>query len=73
MNGKDVRVRQRGHRAALLFESRHSRRIGRQPLRQDLDGHLAFEPRVAGQVDLAHAAGAKAGVDFVGTEAGAGG
>ena len=40
---------------------------------QDLDRHLAAEPRVRGPVDLAHAAAAEAASDFVRTEPRAGG
>ena len=36
---------------------------------QDLDRDDAIEPRVAGLVDLAHAAGAEGGEDFVRAEA----
>ena len=43
-----------------------------QVLGQHLDRHVAAEPRVLGAVDLAHAARAERGDDFVGTEAGAG-
>jgi hypothetical protein len=37
----------------------------RQLGREDLDGDLATEPRVAGAVDLAHSAGAERRQDFV--------
>ena len=40
--------------------------------RQDLDRDRAIEPRVAGPVDLAHAAGAEGRDDFVRAETGAG-
>ena len=38
---------------------------------QELQRHVATEPRVAGAVDLAHAAGAQQAGDLVGAEAGA--
>ena len=41
--------------------------------RQHLDRDLASEPRVAGAIHLAHAAGAERGDDLVGAEAGTGG
>jgi hypothetical protein len=31
----------------------------RDAVGQDLDGHLAVQPRVAGAIDLAHASGAR--------------
>ena len=40
--------------------------------RQNLDGDLAFELRVRRAVDLAHAAGADGGDDFIGAETRAG-
>ena len=42
--------------------------LGRQVLGQHLDRHLAAEPRVAGPVDLAHAARAERPDDLVGSE-----
>ena len=46
--------------------------IGRDGRRQDLDGDLALQPRVGGPIDLAHAALAEQGSDFVDAETGAG-
>jgi hypothetical protein len=46
-------------------------RLG-QVRRQHLHGHIAAQARVAGAVDLAHAAGAERGDDLVRTEHGAG-
>ena len=40
--------------------------------RQDFDRDVAFEPRVAGLVDLAHAARAEERIDAIGPEDGAG-
>ena len=48
-------------------------RIRGQRLRQDLDRHLAREPRVPRPVDLPHPARAERRDDLVGTEARAGG
>src|SRR4030095_12768164 len=47
-------------------------RIGREGFRQDLDRDGAIQTSVAGFVDLAHAAGADGGLDFVRAEARAG-
>ena len=41
-------------------------------LGQDLDGDVAIEPRVAGAIDLAHAACPQGGEDLVRAEADAG-
>ena len=41
---------------SLLLETAHSVRIKRKRLRQDLDRHFTFETRIAGTIDLAHAA-----------------
>ena len=59
-------------RHAFLLEPRHRRVIGREVMRQDLDGNVASEPGIARPMHLPHAAAAEAGKDFVGTEAGAG-
>ena len=42
VNVRDVRMVQRGERAGLALESREAVRIGREELRQDLDGDVAF-------------------------------
>ena len=47
----------RGER--LLFKTPHTLSIKRKSLRQDLDRYFAFETRVPGAVDLAHAARAQ--------------
>jgi len=47
--------------------ARRQRAAG-QLRRQYLDRHVALEARVAGAVDLAHAAGAEHGHDLVGPE-----
>ena len=69
----DVRMRELGDRPRLAFEAL-ARLLGiRQSGRQDLDRHLAAEPRVPRPVDLSHPARAERRKDLVGTEAGAGG
>ena len=52
----------------FLLEAAQPVGIARESLRQDLDGHLAFEARVAGAVDLAHAARAQQRDNFVRSE-----
>ncbi len=66
VDGGDVRMVQRRGRAGFLLEARQPLGIRRELLRQDLDRDLAAEPRVAGQPDLAHAAGAELLLDLVG-------
>ena len=60
---------------ARASRSKRARRSGSPATftRQDLDRDGAIEPRVAGFVDLAHAASAKRAEDFVWAESGAGG
>ena len=72
VNRQDVRMRERGHRAGLALEARERVRVGGHGRRHDLDGDVAFEPRVARPVDLAHAAGADGGQNLVRTETGTG-
>ena len=43
-------------RFGFLGEAPEPLRIGGEPTRQALDGHLAAEPGVLGRVDFAHAA-----------------
>ena len=54
---EDVRVRQRGDGARLLLEAAKLIGIGGTCLRDHLDRDVAAEPRIAGAVDLTHAAG----------------
>ena len=70
---EDVRVRQRRHGLRLALEAGQRVGILREPFGKDLDGDVAVELRVAGAVDLAHAAGAERGKDLVGAESRAGG
>ena len=48
-------------------------RIGREDVREDLQGHIAIELRVGGLPDLAHAPLAEEGDHFVVPQAGADG
>jgi len=68
MNGADVRVVQGSHRACFAFEALAELRIGRKGRRQDFNGHVAAESRVAGAIYLAHAASANGGTDLVRAE-----
>src|SRR5262245_39806392 len=56
MHGKDIGMRERGHRLGLAFESPHRVGVIGQARRQDLDGHFAVEPRVQCVINLAHPA-----------------
>ena len=64
----DVRVVERGGGSRLLLEAAQSARVLREGRREDLDGDVAPEPRVARPVHLSHAARADAAGDLVGTE-----
>ncbi len=56
---------QRGSGLGFLDESLPAGLIGDAVVRQDLDGHLAVEPRVARAIDLAHPTRADEREDFV--------
>lgn len=59
---------QRRDRTSFAFESGVSFGFFGKMLRQDFDGDSAVETRVARTVNLAHATGAEAGLNFVWTE-----
>ena len=65
MDRGDVRVIERGEHLRFALEARQALRIGGEHLRQDLQGDVAPEPRVAGAIDLAHPAGPERTDDFV--------
>jgi hypothetical protein len=65
MDGGDVRVVQARECQRLVAEAGERFRARRQPRRQHLERHLALEPRVAREPDLAHAAGAQLADDLV--------
>ena len=52
-----------------MIQRRHGSRLAleaiAEPLGRDLDGHVAAHARIAGAVDLAHAAGAERRQDLV--------
>ena len=64
-------MRQRRDRTRFALEARQRVRVGRHGRRDDLDGDVAPQPRIAGAIDLAHATGADGGNDFVWAESSA--
>ena len=58
----DVGMVQGRHGACLAVEPLAKLRVGRQAVRQDLDGDRAVQPRVPRAVDLSHAARAEGGL-----------
>ena len=69
----DVRMRELRDRLRLPLEPLADLGARGEVRGQDFDGNRAAEARVAGAVDLAHAAGADLADDLVRAEAGAGG
>ena len=69
---QQVGMRQRRDRARLLGEPGQPVGIVGGAARQDLDRHVAAEPRIASAIDLAHAARADRRDDLVGAESGTG-
>jgi len=69
---RDVRVIQRRKDLRFPLESPESLGVRRESIRQHLQGIVPFEPRVMRPPDLAHAAFANQGGDFIGAEATAG-
>jgi hypothetical protein len=66
---RDMRVIERSEQMRFALEPREPFRIRRKDARQDLDGDVAIELRIARAIDLAHASGTDGADDFVGTEA----
>ena len=64
----DVRVVERGRRARLLREAAEPQRVGGEPLRQELDRHVAVQLLVVRPPDLAHSSRADAGGQLVSAE-----
>ena len=73
VHGDDAGVVQGGDRPGLVLEPGEAAGVGGQVRRQDLDGDVAAEARVVGEVHLAHAPRAELAADLVGTESGPGG
>jgi len=69
---ENIRMRERRDGFRLPLESLQRLGIGRQVPRQDLDGDVAVEFRVARPVDLAHSSSAQGAEDLVRAEASAG-
>ncbi len=69
----DVRVVQGGGRARLLLETLAAIDVRGELRREDLDGHVAPEARIARAIDLSHPSRAEGREDLEGPEAGAGG
>lgn len=69
MNGENVGMVQRRGRPRFLIEPLHAVTVGRKHGRQDLDGDVTPQPRVAGPVDLTHPAGADQSGDLIRAEA----
>ena len=72
MDREDVRVRERGDCLGFALEARQRVRIPREQVGQQLDRHVAIEPRVARAIDLAHASRAEGGLDDIRADASAG-
>ena len=68
----DVRVIQEGGGARFLSEPRQPQVVGRKAGRQDLQGDVAVQARVARLIDVAHPAAGDQIVHLVGSEMGAG-
>ena len=72
VDGGDVRMIQRGERLRFPLETHQAIGSGGEEFGQDLQRNIATEPGVACLVDLAHAARAERGEDFVRAKACAG-
>ncbi len=68
VDGRDVRVIQEPRGPGLLLEATQSVGVGRKRRRQNLDRHLAAEPRIQRPVHLAHPACPQRRQDLVRTE-----
>ena len=68
VDGRDVRVVQRGDHSRLALEARDPTRLGRKRERQNLDRDVATELGVVGPVHLAHSAAAKERLHFEGPD-----
>src|SRR5262245_58024206 len=66
--GDDVRMVERAGGSGFLFESEQPLIVFRALFEQQFESDLPFEPRVAGQIDLSHPAGAEWRDDLVTVE-----
>src|SRR5215472_4729583 len=64
----DVRMIERGEHLRLALEPRKTVGVGCERVRQNLESNLAIQLGITGAIDLAHAARADLGDDFVGAE-----
>jgi hypothetical protein len=71
VNDDDVRMVERRGRARLLLKAAHALSVACELLRQQLDGHPAAQPRVAGQIDFAHPAATQTRENLIVIEAAA--
>ena len=69
-DGEDVRVRQRRDRARLALEARQRVGVTRGVGKEDFDGDVAAQARIAAAVDRTHPSFAEQRKDLVGTDAG---
>ncbi len=65
VDGDDVRMVEGRHRARFFLEASDAIGLGGHLLGQDLERHVAVQPRVARPVDVAHPAGAQPSADRV--------
>ena len=72
VNGRDVRVIERGEHFGFTLEAREPIRIRRDGFGQDLQRDIPLQSRIARAIDLAHAARAQGGLDFIRPESSAG-
>jgi hypothetical protein len=68
MDDRDVRVADRCQELRFPFEALSSLLVFEEFFRQDLQRHLAIEPRIARPINLAHAPRAEGGENFVGAQ-----
>src|SRR5262249_30577697 len=67
-NGNDIRMIESRSGTRFSGESLNGSAILHQVFWQNFDSNLAFKPRIAGAIDLAHAACADRGENFIVTE-----
>ncbi len=67
---RDVSMVERREDLRFALETRHALGVCGESFRQDLDCHVAPQPRVPGAVHLPHSAGADRRHDFIGPEPG---
>ena len=68
VDGENVGMVERRSRASLLFEATQAIGIGREGGREDFDGYVTTEARIAGTVDFPHSAGVERREDLVRTK-----